>query len=529
MSLIERLDKTDKTGRYYKCPVCGFGEVRVDNSVFYGKCNECNATMLDFVPAPHQLDFYLDNATYKMALGGFASGKTTICCFADAVHVMTVPHARLLITAPTLQQVREAILPELNRFIPPWLLVGGKPKGNPPVYDFTNGSEILIYASDDEVKIRSLNLTAFHIEEASGVPHAIPQILQTRLRNTAAVVFDEFGAEIGDCFMGLISTNPEDGWVKDEFLLKADKICGSSTADVSIYEPLRAQERIKDFAAFISTSFDNPYLPHGTIERISAGRSDRWKRKYLYSVLDTKEGVVYPELIKHYVEPFAIPDKWERLGGFDPGIADPTAMLFGAIDPNTNIVYVYNEYYVTDRPVGYHGEQLAPMIKPYHFLFPIQADPSVNQRSKETGKTYKHYFKNVTGIVLKEANNDLLFGIEKVRNYMYEGKLKIFNNLEHFRIEGGKYSFPKVKETGSTRDVPTDRDNHLMDCLRYMVSVLPQNPHQFNSVALPEEARKKAYSAFKQETPCTPDETHEKTVFVRDWGRHYGRDSTKTY
>ena len=130
-----------------------------------------------------------------MLIGGFGSGKTTVACAADVQHVLSIPNARLLITAQTLQQVKEAVLPELNKFIPPWFLIGGKPKGNPLKYSFTNGSEILIYASDDEDKIRSLNLTAFHIEEASGVDFEIFKQLQTRLRNAAAVLYDSEGNE----------------------------------------------------------------------------------------------------------------------------------------------------------------------------------------------------------------------------------------------------------------------------------------------------------------------------------------------
>lgn len=520
MPKIERLDKIDKTARYYRCPVCGFGEVRVDNSVFYGKCNECSATTIDFVGEDHQIDYYLHPSVYKLAIGGFASGKTTISCFTDVVHVLTTPYARLLITAPTLQQVREAILPELDRFIPPWFLVGGKPKGNPPVYDLINGAQILIYASDDEQKIRSLNLTAFHIEEASGVPFEVFMQLQTRLRNSAAIIFDEDGHEVGSKFMGLVSTNPEDGWVKDEFLLKSNDIRGSISVDTSVYDNLKSRETVKEYASFISTSFDNTHLPHGTIERISAGRNERWKRKYLYSILDIKEGLVYSEFLKHMVEPFEIPKTWERLGGFDPGIADPTATLIAAIDPKTNIIYVYDEYYVRDQPIGYHGAQLSPKIKPYHFLYPIQADPSVRKRSQDTGRTYKDYFKSVTGILLKEANNDLLYGIEKVRNYMYEGKLKFFNNLENTKKEAVKYSFPAIKDKGNTTDKPIDRDNHLMDCLRYMISPLPPNPQAFRGVVLLEDAMK-ARTTFKRSTfthgAADLDVDKKKSVFVREW------------
>lgn len=518
---VERIKEYDPTARHYRCPVCGFGEVKIDESVFYGRCDECSATVIDYAPAPHQEAFHLSKTTYRALIGGFGSGKTTAVCAEDVIHCLTTPHARLLITAPTLQQVREAVLPELEKFIPPWLLVGGKSKGNPPVYNFINSSQILVYASDEEQKIRSLNLTAFHIEEASGVKFPIFKQLQTRLRNPAAVVRDEEGREIGWSFMGNLSSNPEDGWLKDEFLLRSKVLKGSATVDIDIYEHLRSEEREDQYETFISASFDNPYLPPGTIERISAGRDERWKRKYLYSALDLKEGVVYPEMRSAFEEPFAVPDNWLRIGGFDPGLRDPTAMLVAAIDPNTNIIHVYNEYSVQDKPVGHHAKYLAPMWKPYKHLYPLQADPAVRRRSQETGVSYKHYFHTVTGILLVEANNDILFGIEKVRNYVYEGKLKIFNNLMEFKKESTKYSYPEIKEKGVSMDKPIDKDNHLMDCLRYLVSPLPENPHSFKGVVLQKDAlKKRTVTPFKGITSRQyVDSSHKQTTFIRNWRR----------
>jgi PBSX family phage terminase large subunit len=509
---VQRLEKYDKTGRYYRCPVCGFGEVRVDDNVFYGRCDECNATLIDYIPASHQEAFHLSKTTYRLLIGGFGSGKTTAVCAEDVIHCLTTPHARLLITAPTLQQVREAVLPELDKFIPPWFLEGGKSKGNPPAYDFINGSQIIVYASDDETKIRSLNLTAFHIEEASGVKHEIFNQLQTRLRNKAAVVRDEDGNEIGWNFMGNLSSNPEDTWIKENFLLKSKQLVGSQTVDVSIYENIMSEERVSMFETFISTSFDNEHLPPGTIERISAGKNDRWKQKYLYSKLDLKEGVVYPEIMKNLVEPFDIPDSWLRVGGYDPGLNDPTAALIGAIDPSTNIIYVYNEYYITDQPIGYHAKNFTPLWKPYNKLFPLMACKDVLKRSKESGVSYKRYFSQLTGIFLKPAENDILAGVTKTRNYIYEGKVKFFNNLTNLKMEAVKYAYAK----GS--DKPKDEYNHLMDSLRYMISPLPENPHSFKGVVLQQDVYKsRTVSNFKGlgATPSNPDK--KQTTFVRSW------------
>ena len=518
---VKKLDRSDKSATYYACPKCATGEVRVDNAVFYGRCNECNATIVNYVPEEHQEAFHMSRHTYRMLIGGFASGKTTAAVAEDALHVLSIPNSTFLITAPTLQQVREAVLPELEKFIPPWFIIGGKCTGNPPVYHLINGAKILIYASDDETKIRSLNLTGFHIEEGSGVKPTVFHQLQTRLRSKAAIIYNEDGREVGNRFMGIISTNPEDAWIKDQFLLRSDIIVGSKTADVSMYERLRypVEERAPSYASFVSTSFDNRYLPIGTIERISAGRDERWKRKYLYSVLDTREGLVYPSIFDHFEEPFPVPDTWKRIIGYDPGIGDPTASLLCAIDPKTNIIHCYDEYYKEDGSITEHGKTLVPMIKPYELAYPIQADPSVRNRSNQTGHTYKGYFKTVTGLLLKEANNDILYGIEKVKDYLYEGRIKFFNNLVFFKLEASKYKFPTVKVTsGTNTNKPVDKDNHLMDCLRYLVSPLPRNPIDFKGVAVQKDVLL-ARSGFKNRNIFNKDDVNKEynKAHVRKW------------
>lgn len=502
-SRLDRIDTTNQTHRVYTCPVCKMGRVDVERSVYYGKCDRCDATLIDFVPLPHQEDFLKSTTTYKLLIGGFGSGKTTVACFETAHHALSTPHGKTLITAPTLQQMKEAVLPELEKFIPPWFLEGGKPKGNPPKYTLFNGHEILVYASDEEQKMRSMNLTRFHIEEGSGVDHAIFNQLQTRLRSHAGKVFDENGVEIGDKFSGVISTNPEDGWIKEDFLFKSSKLNGSKHADLEAYAPLMAPKREESFETFISTSFDNTMLPRGTIERISAGKDDRWRRKYLYSILDQREGLVYADAFKHFVEPFHIPHTWKRVAGYDPGTSDPTAMIIGAINPTTDVIYFYDEYYVTDQTIPYHADRLKPRINPFIWYKPIQADPSVNRRNSESLMTYRSYFKQLTGITLQPANNDILLGIDKVRTYIYKGKVKFFNNLVHLRKELSLYSFTPIgARDRNTNNKPIDRHNHLMDALRYCIVGLPENPDEFRaSVGWADVGKNHSVSGFGQKEP----------------------------
>lgn len=472
----------DEGGKVYDCPICMQGEVVVPEELYFGRCGYCNATLVDYVPLAHQEAFHESNAQYRLNIGGYGSGKTTAACAEIARHVFEVRNARVLITAPILSQVRDAVLPELNRFLPPWF-IAEKQMSPSPHYKFTNGSEIIVYASNDQQKLRSLNLTAFYIEEGSGVDYEVFDQLMTRLRNKAAIIKDGKGDEIGYRFMGIVSTNPEDGWVKDKFLLVSDKLYASPSIDVKIYEPLIDKEKVnRHFHTFISSTRDNRHVPIEFIERMSAGKSAQWVRKYIDCYLDFKEGVVYPELMQNLIEPFLIPDSWKRVAGFDPGFNDPTAFIIAAINPDTGDVVIYEDYKEAEKPVGYHAEQISELVYGLSFAYPIQADPSVQKRNERDLISYADYFKKVSdGIKLEPGNNDILYGIEKVRNYLYNGTLLIFNDCRNLIEEASKYSYPK-SNTRNSNDKPIDKDNHLMDAMRYMVARLPRDPNAVSQI-----------------------------------------------
>jgi PBSX family phage terminase large subunit len=456
--------------RVYKCPMCG-GEIRVHESVFYGRCNGCLATIIDYKPAPYQVKFHQSKAKFRLNIGGYGSGKTTMDAAEIATHALSVSNGRTLITAQTLQQIREAVLPELEKFLPPWFF--DKPPTYTPLpkYKLTNGHEIICYASDNEEKLRSLNLTAFWIVEASGVAFTIFTQLQTRLRNRAAIVKDETGKEIEHNFMGIVESNPEEGWIRDEFLLRSSKIFASKSVDTSSYDKLKTKKPEKAYNSFLSASVDNTYLPSTFIADTCVGKDERWVRKYIYCYLEVKEGTVYPEFMNCLVDPFPIPKDWLRIYGFDKGWSDATCLVCGAIDPK-GICYVYDEYYENQQPITYHGRRVKEKIDGTKMYKSIQSDPSVRNKSDRDGVSYQDYFYQTSGIWLAEANNNILDGIERTRDFMYMGKLKFFTNCVNLKEEAGNYVWKKNRD-GLTEDIPVDRFNHLMDALRYMCMGLP--------------------------------------------------------
>jgi phage terminase large subunit len=150
-----------------------------------------------------------------------------------------------------------------------------------------------------------------------------------------------------------------------------------------------------------------------------------------------------------------------------------------AIDPDTGIVYVYDEHYKNAMPVPAHAKDMTEMIQkvPYGRLRGLVADPAGNRKNiNDMRSIFDHYAEY--GIWFKAGDNRIDTGIAKVHAYFSLDKLKIFNTCVNVIREGINYKY-KPLELDSKKNMdekPIDKDNHAMDSLRYLVQELPDDP-----------------------------------------------------
>lgn len=403
-----------------------------------------------------------------------------MCVAEVAEHALTVPRGRTLITAPKLQLVSDAIMPELFKFIPPWTIE--KQTKTPIKINLKNGHEIVVYASNDDGNLRSLNLTMFYMEEASEVDYKIFMQLQARLRNQAGLFRDEHGMVVADHRKGIIASNPEQGWLVDNFMLYSNKIYSSPSVNVEPYKKLIKKKEVM-YETFLSSSRDNIYLPPGFISTLCVGKTPFWIRKYIDCALEIREGAVYPEFTEHILDKeFPIPPSWRRVAGFDKGFKDETAFVLGAIDPKTGIIYVYDEYYVSRQPIQYHAKNVKEKLSGVNLYQNVQADPTVFNANDRDGKSYAELFYRWSGVSLDPAKNAISLGIERVREYMYSGKLKFFPSCVNIKDEALNYVYPDKETVANAEEKPKAGADHLMDALRYMIMGMPQDPFELEEV-----------------------------------------------
>jgi hypothetical protein len=168
-------------------------------------------------------------------------------------------------------------------------------------------------------------------------------------------------------------------------------------------------------------------------------------------------GVIYPVVEDSWIcEPFEIPRHWPRAFALDVGW-NRTAALWGAWDRDTDTIYLYNEYYVSEAPPQVHSEA----IRSRGAWIPGVIDPASRGRSQVDGRALIDEYKSM-GLDLQPANNEVEAGIFAVYRRLQSSRLKAFSTLQNLRSERRLY---RRDEKGR---IVKERD-HLMDTERYLV------------------------------------------------------------
>ena len=174
------------------------------------------------------------------------------------------------------------------------------------------------------------------------------------------------------------------------------------------------------------------------------------------------KGRIYPlDITAIQVDPFKISDSWPRVYGFDPSW-NRTAALWGAYDLNSDIIFLYGEYYGRHMQPRLHAEA----IKTRGVWVPGTADPASRGGSQRDGKQILADYR-AAGLKLSLANNAVEAGLTACYDRMTTGRLKVFSTLANFRWEFNIYRRIVNKATG--RSMIVKKADHLMDAMRYLV------------------------------------------------------------
>lgn len=371
-----------------------------------------------------------------------------------------------LITAPTLQLLkRTSIKTLLDEIIPPPLMINYNKSENE--ITLLNGYVIYAIPSDDETKLRSLNAGHVHMEEASGIKRTIYDQLLTRMRHKYTW---------NRCMY--VCSNPENNWIKD-VLVDNDKRADHLHPEHEDYDDT--------ITNFIWATKLNYNLPEDFIPRLSKGKPTWWIEKFLEGSFEVASGMVYPNAASTIIDDipdfYEVSKNWEKCVAIDHGIRNPTAVLFGAIDPVKGVVHIYHCYYKPDALLPVHAAAIKPEVEkiPAGRLRFMVGDPSMQNRSADVMKG-KNVFElyNDYGLYFSAGNNRMEAGIGQVNRYIEEGRLKIFRSCVDLAREIVNYKYKEVSmddaENKNLDERPIKNKDHSVDALRYMLMRLPENP-----------------------------------------------------
>lgn len=188
-------------------------------------------------------------------------------------------------------------------------------------------------------------------------------------------------------------------------------------------------------------------------------------RKQGYPVVG--EGLIYPVDEDQFVihpKDAKLGEHMRRAFALDYGV-NKTAALWGAFDEDTDTLYVYSEYKPEEyQPIDVH----ATRIKARGAWIPGIGDSSVRESDGKQVLT-KYRQAGVRMRLPNKASGSVGAGIEEVLMRLVSGRLKIFSTCTKTLDEIRKYRREEREGKFSSAVEIVKKDDHLMDCLRYLV------------------------------------------------------------
>ena len=187
-------------------------------------------------------------------------------------------------------------------------------------------------------------------------------------------------------------------------------------------------------------------------------------------------GRVYPiheeDIVVNFLK---IGTHWPRAFGMDFGW-NRTAVVWGAKDPTTGVLYIYGEYYQGEKAPYVH----AHAIKERGFWIPGICDPRGDKSSERDGSKLIDEYRAL-GLELIPGDNSIQSGVARVLNMMESGLLKVVYNNEKWLEEFRVYRY----DTKDPNKIAKNQNDHLMDATRYLVSM-------FDAVAISSQEAQQA-------------------------------------
>lgn len=238
-----------------------------------------------------------------------------------------------------------------------------------------------------------------------------------------------------------------------------------------------------------------------------------------YGKWHESSGLVYDDWNRqaHVIPPFEIPKNWTRYRAVDHGYTNPAACLWAAVNPKGE-VFLYREYYQNLKVISEVCQNIITLSGNSRLKVGVE----FNSKSGSTCDRYEERFSGekfaktvfdsrsftypdsnsgmpinkvyaINGLRVTQASGkNTEDSIPYVMEYMKldperqhyvtkqfgAPKLYVFSGLKHFIAEIEHYVYSehrsKLGFEKNQKESPRRKDDHLLDCLRYLLQVPPR-------------------------------------------------------
>lgn len=281
--------------------------------------------------------------------------------------------------------------------------------------------------------IQGSTLAYAYVDEATCIPEPFWKMLETRLSVPGAQLF--------------ATCNPEspNHYIKKQYIDRPD---------------------VHDIATFQFNLDDNPALDEAYKKAIKASFSGVFYQRYILGEWCLATGAIFDgwDDLNVYDREFAAPNFY--CAGLDYGTVNPTSCHIAAVSPNSwPQIRIEKEYYFDSAKYGRSktDAELAQDIHKFLHYTPITAlyvDPAAASLKLE--------LRNLN-IPVVDANNDVLFGIKMMSQFISGKNLVIHKNCKNLIEQCQSYAWdPRYAERGE--DKPIKKDDHSVDSCRYLLA-----------------------------------------------------------
>lgn len=304
-----------------------------------------------------------------------------------------------------------------------------------------NNKQILFAGLDDVEKLKSVTpidgvLTDIWIEEATETAYEAYKQLTKRLRG---ITENNIGKRIIFSFNPILQTH----WIYKEFF-------GGWDDSKTVYKDSKL--------LIVKTTYkDNKFLSEDDIYAL-----ENEPDKYFYNVYTLGNwGVLGKVIFKNWrTEDLSskIPTFANIYNGLDFGTNDPNAFVRVNVDQNEKKIYVFDEFYRSELLLDELETEIRTHTEPNEY---ITGDSAGSQQIMELCS------RGLFVLPAKKGAGSINFGIQWLKGY----EIIVDVRCQNFKNEIQTYHWDEDKY-GNALNRPVDRDNHLMDALRYATESL---------------------------------------------------------